>query len=103
MNEKELYIKLGLGLSTSFGLETPKNEHALIYLAKTWYDENRNKIVEKICSSKIIKKYLDANDTSKKTEIIAAIADIIAESWIGIPPFVLSVLIFKEGVEKICK
>lgn len=42
------------------------------------------------------------NDRSQKPELVAAIADIVASSTVGVPPFTVAVLILRDGLPRLC-
>ena len=45
----------------------------------------------------------DENRKKRKIELVSAIADLIAAFTVGVSPFVVSGLIFKEGIYSLCE
>lgn len=102
-DEDELMLELGESLSDSMGLAASKNRKSLIQHARKWYKTNKKIITAAICDSRVLERYVISDEYEKRIEIVAAIADVIATKWTGVPPFVLSVMIFREGIRTLCK
>lgn len=102
-DEDDLMLELGESLSDSLGLEARRNKKSLIQHAKKWYQTNKAFLTEAVCESKVLEKYVISDEYEKRIEIVAAIADVIAAKWTGVSPFVLSVMVFREGIKTLCK
>jgi hypothetical protein len=68
--------------------------------AEEAYRSIRKSLRESICNdARVIALRTDA---SHKPELVAAIADIVAASTFGVPPFTVAVLILRDGLPKLC-
>ena len=97
----ELFFLLGQNLGGNYII--PPSSKDLIRYGKDWLHQNYLEIKQSICANERIRKLISDKDRKgKKIELIAAIADVISGITIGIPPFVVSVLIFNEGIYSLC-
>ncbi len=68
--------------------------------AEELYRSIRESLRDVICNDPRVIALRD--DKSRKPELVAAIADIVASSTVGIPPFTVAVLILRDGLPKLC-
>lgn len=98
--EEELLLLLGEDIE-KFRMGAIKNEEKNLKAGKNWFNKNREEIIQYLCNSKIIQSF-NSKTISNKVDIVAAIADVIVAKWVKLPVFVISTLIFKEGIDTIC-
>lgn len=99
-NSDDLYAEIGERLTKSM---LPKSIEYLINLGKEWFASKLPQFKEAICQNEDIKILMSEDTTiQNKLNLIMAISDFIASLKIGVSPITVSVLIFKEGVSKIC-
>lgn len=99
---EELYVIIGSELSQNeLGLGTDDIKEVL-EKGEKWFSEQKPKIRQLVCGSIMIKKYLNSEHTDNRIEIISTIADIIAAHFSIVPIFMLSTLVFKEGLGTLC-
>jgi len=98
----ELYKELGEELlknDRNFNeLEDPEKEKA----GKRWFNFNKYELLEKICGSEIVAKYLNNPKKEDLVYIISGMADLISGIFISVSPITLSVLMCKTGLKKNC-
>jgi hypothetical protein len=98
-----LYSQLGAELRDSIMRGVgPEHKSALIALARDWVKRNMVQLQTSICSSPGVQDFINSPSTSRRVEIVAIIADIVAQTWVGIPPFTLSALLVQEGLSELC-
>ncbi len=68
--------------------------------AEEVYRSIRESLREAICNDP--KVLALRADESHRPELVAAIADIVAGSTIGVPPFTVAVLMLRDGLPKLC-
>ncbi|HWM54213.1 MAG TPA: hypothetical protein VNO20_02335 [Solirubrobacterales bacterium] len=64
------------------------------------YKAIRESLRETICRDPRVIQLRE--DETHKPELVAAIADIVASSTVGIPPFTVAVLILRDGLPRFC-
>jgi hypothetical protein len=69
--------------------------------AEELYRSIRESLRDSICNDPRVLALRD--DESQKPELVAAIADIVASSTMGVPPFTVAVLILRDGLPKLCR
>lgn len=73
-------------------------------LAVSWLRKHRDKIAELICEDiKIVRLYKPIMDNPTKVQLVVAVFDLVSGTLTGIPPWTVSVLLVKFGIENICK
>jgi len=66
--------------------------------------KHRVKITESICeNAKIIRLYKLIMDNPTKVQLVVAVFDLISGTLTGVPPWTVSVLPVKFGIENICR
>lgn len=100
---EDLYEELGAALHAGrFGVAPPPSSPASrVKLAKAWIQRNWSDLQQTICASASVRALLTAK-AERRTEIVAAIADVVAQQWINIPPFTLATLLVLEGAQELC-
>ena len=97
-NDDELFELIGRKINKKYIL--PPSTKKLIENGKKWFKDNKLEIVNIICTNKKIKDLMSKK--INKIELIAAIADLISSVAHGIPAFVVSILLFKQGIDSLC-
>lgn len=101
LSNDELYIKIGKELMGEAALPTGSvNEKQF---GESWYIRNKKKIQSNICPNERIIMICKSQKLDRDVNIIAAISDIVATFIIGVSPFSIAVLIYKEGIRSFCK
>lgn len=77
------------------------NEETGKALGKAIFKDYIMELRPKICSRKEIQKYLSSNNDGS-TEVIVAVLDLVLSYMEQIPVFVVTALILKFGIRKIC-
>jgi hypothetical protein len=80
----------------------PPSSRELISVANKYLNKNWNNLKIIICTNKIINKTLDKDNFDTIT-VISTIADLISSIVIGISPHLVAVVIYKYGLDKLCK
>lgn len=99
LNENELLELLGKALSHRQAMPlTPKQ---LRMIAERWLKGNKELIEKKICLSEKIYSLVKSQTDSK--ELIIAVCDLIISLQFGVSPLLVSILLVKGGINKICE
>lgn len=95
-NKDELFMRLGSFLSDDEERSISEIAEA-IKKGKSWFEENKQQLIELICSN--------YESLKNKSEINAAIeiAAIVGDSFTGVPALVIAVLVVKTGLKSFCK
>jgi hypothetical protein len=64
------------------------------------YNALRESLRDSICNDARVLSLRD--ESNRRAELVAAIADIVATSTVGIPPFTVAVLIVRDGLPRLC-
>ena len=103
LDEEALLAQLGKELAPPGFGSSPRTPVRNRLTGKQWMVDNRIKLAKLICSSTQYDSTLPvSNSTMRRAELVAVIADIISSQFIGIPVFIVSVLLVKEGLHTLC-
>lgn len=80
----------------------PPSSRELISIANKYINKNWSILKIKICDNKKIKDSLDKDNFNTIT-VISTIADLISSIVIGISPYLVAVIVYKYGLDKLCK
>lgn len=95
----ELFSDIGLDAPiTGFGLADESDEEK----GRSWYEQNKERLREKVCGSYIAELATDKNEGWDKVLILAGLADIITGVCAGVSPLSVSALIMKLGLKSLC-
>ena len=100
LEEEDIYLLIGEEIfkeEKSFKFLTPKQT---IEKAKVWFKLNLPKFQERICNNNAIKEIYEKNEIGHLT---GAIIDLIAGALTGIAPATVAYLIYRQGVNLLCK
>ncbi len=101
MDIDDLYLVLGKTLGQAAAFPMPKSE--IIRQARKWIESYRKEFIDSICNNSNIKEiFLENGASNRRATLIATIADVISGIVSGIPPFMVSVIIVKEGLHSLC-
>lgn len=96
-----LYAELGEELTSPSIMPRPLQK--LVVTSKEWLAKNREAFRNVICGNEEIVKYLNKDSsTETKVHLVTAVLDLIASICIGVSPVTVSVLLVREGIEKLC-
>jgi len=102
MSQEELLIKLGVELNGDSFFSV--NNKELRKIAKNWLYRQHIGMSESLCSdSRISSLHQVMNEKNSKIQLVAAVADLISPFVIGFPPWTVSVLLVREGIDTLCK
>ena len=96
--EDDLWFDLGLALGNNFGMTEDRS--SIIESAKQWFDSKKESIRSSVCPKG---KLLRSEVGKERVALIAAVADLISASGIGVAPFTVSGLVIVIGLDKFCK
>ena len=105
LEEDELFYQMGLELSQQTeNISNPlKKRKPIIDFAKKWYTKNIINIKKSICTSEIVILYKANPEKISDIELISTIGDMLLNSWSLPAPLLISVLIFKSGINNLCE
>ncbi len=99
---EDLYFIIGKELHVGLGIDSNNNE-VLVIRGKRWLKDNYIIISEKICHSFLI-GYIKDNSKNWETSLtVAAVADFVVSLKLGVSPVVVSILVVKLGLDKLCE
>lgn len=102
LSEDELLFRLGNDLVGTSARSEPRG--ALIQKAKEWLSNRSDDFRAAICSSaevRAIRAMSPADD--REVQLVAAVSDVLSTILVGIPPFTISVLLIRVGLDNLCK
>jgi hypothetical protein len=100
-SDDELYAEIGRETSKSL-LNKPFAYY--VQVGKEWIAAKTPLLKTRLCENIDIRLLLSKDSADQdRINLILAIADFISSLKIGISPFTVSVLIFKQGVSKFCE
>lgn len=101
LDEQQLLQLLGDEL---IGLNAEKfDKKKKINMAKKWLSENRQLLIKKICNCDDIKELLSVDKKFDNIIIVTAIANYLSALVDIVSPLTIAVLIFKMGIQNLCK
>lgn len=101
MNLEDLYQNLGqIYLHQMPTLTSPKDETSI---GKELVYEFKDKLFSKICKDWQFCSKRHKPDLQDTINLVATIADLISSICIGFPPILISTIIVKKGLTKLCK
>ncbi len=99
LSEKDLYIELGMELSSKLAL--PLDENELEERGKKWFERKSDDIRKIVCNHSFAEYILSGDD---KISLITGIADLIAPlTPLKFAPFTVAAIIVKVGLTKFCE
>lgn len=73
-----------------------------IEAGKLLFRNAERQLYDALCVKHQLCKVLENEQLMNKYELVAMVADFIAQSGIGVPPFAISALLMKMGIRKFC-
>ena len=99
---EELYAEIGRKVGGRAAL--PPTMQELVELGRAWLESRSDELAATICPSKRIKQLYQIADLSdRRAQLITAIADLISGLVVGVPPWTVSALLVRLGLESLCK
>jgi hypothetical protein len=95
-DERTLMIHLGQKLGSLEYGEDPQEA------AENWLQTRQRVLHDKICTEGAYCQFIKENRHRSSLEIIAALADLLATAFGGLPFYTLSTLLVRRGLEKFC-
>lgn len=100
--EDELLFRLGKEIAGTSARGEPRN--LLIKRAKDWLSNRSGDFREAICSNPAVRTSLTMPPSSERqVALVMAASDALSTILIGIPPFTISVLLVRVGLDSLCK
>lgn len=96
----ELYLLIGEKLFEDDNDIFPKKKNELILAGKKWWENKKKSIANELCPHLDNKLIENIKNDSYQLELV--IADFISGIILNIPPFLVSALIIKHGIENLC-
>lgn len=102
LSDEEIFIELGESLRPKGFAIDLRNTDQIIEDAKLWLEQNINNLRESVCTNVEIKKYLADMKYLTVHELVAAIADLISGFVTGLTPFLIAIIIVRNGLNLFC-
>jgi hypothetical protein len=100
LNDDDLYLLIGKEVlinEKSFRKLTPRQ---IIEKARVWFTLNLPVFQEKVCSNFYIKEIYEKQEAGN---LASAIVDVIAGALTGIAPATVAYLLYRQGINLLCK
>lgn len=83
-------------------MASSEERKSAIIRANEFLSEKRDELRQKLCIELDILEKLESNKFSNNIELISIIADSLVGTAVMLPPFTLSVILFKKGLHHLC-
>jgi hypothetical protein len=100
LDETDLFSVVGVYAAAPGTCFSPQGQ---IETGKTAFEKLRASLKSKLCDEWDLCSKLKEDRYNDPINLIAAIGDAIAGLTIGVPPLVISTLIFKMGIRQLCE
>jgi hypothetical protein len=104
MGSNELARVVGEFALESELFATPPNDARKEAEGRSWYQRNKAALQAAICDRQAIKEYVTNERMAARITICAAVADVVAELFVGARPaaIAVAVMIVREGLQDFC-
>jgi hypothetical protein len=100
--DEELYAAIGFSLlKTKMGV-SPLSQSELAGKGKDWFNSRVSTFKSFVCENDEFQERIKSIDQSDEAKLCLMLADIIAQSCVGVPPVCISALILKVGLTRFC-
>lgn len=94
---KSLYTELGQQVGTLAPGEDPEAS------GEKWLNKKKAEIYDRICTQAQYCQFIKRNRNASTVQIIAALGDLLASIFGGLPVLNIAALVFKLGLDELCE
>lgn len=97
-----LLVDLGRELRPpGLGME-PTSDDENFRQGQSWIDRNRPALARRLCSTMVVRLWIQSKRVGDRVLLVAAIADLITSLLTGVAAVTVAVLLVKEGLDTLC-